>query len=61
MLRVCLKVIGRTGCGHVMLGITVLYVNEMAFQCILVYCLASIPPNNPVSIGFSNANYLHNP
>lgn len=58
MLCVCLEVIGKTGCGHVMLGVTVLYVNEVAFQ---IYCFASIPPNNPFSIGFCNAKLFAKP
>lgn len=57
----CLEVIGKTGCGHVMLSVTVLYVNEMAFQCILIYCFAGIPPNNPFSIGFYNTKLFAKP
>lgn len=57
----CLEVIRKTGCGHVTLSVTVLYVNEMAFQCVLIYCFASIPPNYPFSIDFYNAKLFAKP
>lgn len=42
-------------------GRSVLYMNEMAFQCILIYCFASIPPNNPFPIVFYNTKLFAKP
>lgn len=55
MVCVCPEVTGRRGHGHVMLSITVLCVDEMAFQSSLIYCFAGIPPDCPFSMCFCNA------
>lgn len=56
---VCLQVTGKAGCGHVTPSPAICL--SLAFQCSLIGWFATMPPNDPFSIGFYDINLYAKP